>query len=164
MENHYCVLGIGPQASSEEIKSAYRRCAREAHPDRRGSAERFRVVQTAYAVLSDPEKRARYDEERRAWMAKIGAVACKGCGHANRITRWPPRGHIARCWHCKGTLALRYEDLDPAERQRLAEGIAQVLDTVGGELAELAVDGVRAGLGRLRKALGIGRGDRGPTT
>ncbi|MFO0580238.1 MAG: J domain-containing protein, partial [Polyangia bacterium] len=65
MENHYCVLGIGPQASSEEIKSAYRRCAREAHPDRRGSAERFRVVQTAYALLSDPEKRARYDEERR---------------------------------------------------------------------------------------------------
>ena len=59
MKNYYFILGISPQAPEDEIKSAYRRCAREAHPDRCGNAEKFHAVQAAYAILSDPDKRAR---------------------------------------------------------------------------------------------------------
>lgn len=58
----YEVLGIQFGANSHEIKSAYRKLARILHPDvRNSSAEDFIRVQSAYATLSDPEKRANYD-------------------------------------------------------------------------------------------------------
>src|SRR5690606_38626274 len=61
---HYDVLGVSREASSEEIKKAYRRLARELHPDVNPSAdaaERFKLVTHAYDVLSDPDQRERYD-------------------------------------------------------------------------------------------------------
>ena len=61
----YNVLGIEKGANEQEIKRAYRRLAREYHPDVNKSAgadEKFKEVQSAYDVLSDPQKRARYDQ------------------------------------------------------------------------------------------------------
>jgi len=61
----YEVLGVSEHASDAEIKRAYRRLARENHPDARPddpeAEARFKEVSTAYAVLGDPEKRRRYD-------------------------------------------------------------------------------------------------------
>ncbi|MFV0433085.1 MAG: molecular chaperone DnaJ [Leucobacter sp.] len=64
MADHYETLGVTREATPEEIKKAYRRLARELHPDVNPSeeaAERFKSVTHAYDVLSDPEQRQRYD-------------------------------------------------------------------------------------------------------
>jgi curved DNA-binding protein CbpA len=58
------VLGVARDASAPEIRRAYRRLARQHHPDRNpqpNGAERFRRLAEAYAVLNDPADRARYD-------------------------------------------------------------------------------------------------------
>ena len=57
----YAVLGVASTASPEEIKKAYRRRARECHPDAGGDEEEFKRVTHAHQILSDPERRARYD-------------------------------------------------------------------------------------------------------
>jgi len=60
----YAVLGVSRDASADDIKRAYRRLARELHPDVNpdpATQERFKEVTAAYEVLSDPAKRERYD-------------------------------------------------------------------------------------------------------
>lgn len=67
-QDHYAVLGVPPDAPQDEIKRAYRRLALATHPDRHpgdpDAESRFRAISTAYAVLSDPAQRARYDTQR----------------------------------------------------------------------------------------------------
>ncbi len=65
MKNPYDTLGVAPGASADEIRSAYRRLAKQNHPDvnpgKKDAAERFGAISSAYALLSDTEKRARFD-------------------------------------------------------------------------------------------------------
>ena len=69
----YRVLGVAPEASHEAIVHAYRRQARSSHPDARpgdpGAAARFRMLTSAYEVLSDPVRRADYDRTGRTGTA-----------------------------------------------------------------------------------------------
>jgi curved DNA-binding protein CbpA len=63
-DDHYRVLGVSRDASTPEIRRAYRRLARQHHPDRNAEPDgpaRFRMLAEAYAVLNDPARRARYD-------------------------------------------------------------------------------------------------------
>ncbi|MPY95118.1 MAG: molecular chaperone DnaJ [Acidimicrobiia bacterium] len=65
MADHYALLGVSRDASPDDIKKAYRRLARQHHPDvnpgEPGAETRFREITIAYEVLSDPQRRARYD-------------------------------------------------------------------------------------------------------
>ena len=61
MLDPYQTLGVDKSAGPDEIKSAYRKASKQAHPDTGGSAEKFASLNGAYLVLKDPEKRAEYD-------------------------------------------------------------------------------------------------------
>ena len=61
MEDHYEALGVGKDATAEQITDAYRRKARKAHPDAGGDKEQFQLIAMAYSVLSNADKRDRYD-------------------------------------------------------------------------------------------------------
>ncbi|KAG6513794.1 hypothetical protein ZIOFF_024131 [Zingiber officinale] len=95
----YDVLGVPPTASTPEIKAAYRRLALKCHPDvvatgRRGaSADEFMRVQTAYATLSDSERRADYD--RRITDSAAMHVFSPRQAYA-RSTSFP--GYSRRTW------------------------------------------------------------------
>ena len=68
MTDHYATLGISSAATLADIKKAFRQQASLHHPDRNAAANaaaRFRAVQEAYEVLSDPDKRQAYDDNRR---------------------------------------------------------------------------------------------------
>jgi molecular chaperone DnaJ len=73
----YKVLEVSKEASQDEIRRSYRRLARKYHPDAnpgdRAAEERFKEIQQAYEVLSNPEKRREYDEGPRTFFGSQGA-------------------------------------------------------------------------------------------
>ena len=60
-ENYYKILNIDKDATKEEIKRAYKKLAKEYHPDHGGDENRFKEINEAYSILSDDEKRSEYD-------------------------------------------------------------------------------------------------------
>ena len=61
-KDYYKILGVGKNASGDEIKRAYRKLAQQFHPDKGGDAEKFKEINEAYQVLSDSQKRSQYDQ------------------------------------------------------------------------------------------------------
>ncbi|HBB31755.1 MAG TPA: molecular chaperone DnaJ, partial [Cyanobacteria bacterium UBA9273] len=79
MPDYYDILGVSRDADKEEMKRAYRRLARKYHPDvnkEPGAEERFKEINRAYEILSEPETRARYDR-----FGEAGVASGAGAGY-----------------------------------------------------------------------------------
>ena len=80
--DYYDVLGVGRDASEQDIKSAYRKLAMKYHPDRnpdsKEAEEKFKEVNEAYEILSSPEKKQRYDQFGHAGVSGNGAGGFEG--------------------------------------------------------------------------------------
>lgn len=75
--DYYEILGLSKGASNDEIKAAFRKLARQYHPDVNKEAdaeEKFKEINEAYGVLSDPQKRAQYDRFGRAGLGDLGGM------------------------------------------------------------------------------------------
>src|SRR3954471_24833457 len=83
-KDFYKVLGIAKDASAADIKKAYRKLARENHPDshpgNKAAEERFKAIAEAYDVVGDPEKRKQYDDLRAGVGAGFGPFSTAGSG------------------------------------------------------------------------------------
>jgi len=121
-QDYYEVLGVPRTASQEEIKKAFRRLAMQYHPDRNkedGAEARFKEVNEAFEILSDPEKRAAYDRFGRAGVGQqpgggfegfsnfggFGDIFDAFFGGATRQRRGPQRGADLRY-----TMTLTFEE------------------------------------------------------
>jgi hypothetical protein len=96
MVNYYKILKISPNASTAEIKKAYRRLARELHPDVNGGTEeatnQFALLAKAYEVLSDPQERAYFDKhfykaQANGSIHNTDSVFFSDNPHASRLRR-----------------------------------------------------------------------------
>lgn len=80
-KDYYKILGVEKNASAEEIRAAFRKLAHEYHPDKKGgNVEKFKEINEAYQVLSDPNKRQQYDQFGSAFES-AGAGGFGGAGN-----------------------------------------------------------------------------------
>ena len=103
MVDYYKVLKVKRTASAAEIKSAYRKLARERHPDLNGGSEgaarEFTLVSLAYRTLSDPQERAFYDSQLRRVHSsdmRAGSVFHSNNPHAQRLRRMAVQARFDR--------------------------------------------------------------------
>lgn len=105
--DYYDILGVPRNASADEIKRAYRKLAKQYHPDRNpGNKEaetKFKEVQAAYDVLGEPDKRKRYDQFGHAGV---------GVGGEHPGWRAGPSGQRVYTWRSGGGPDIPIEDLD----------------------------------------------------
>lgn len=152
-------------ADAAALRAAYRLRARKLHPDRGGDRASFQSLRESYDTLRDPVSRRAYDHELRAYLRSERAVLCPRCGEANRVPPDSARG----CHSCDADLPRRERSPHDAlgevgDRlrtraamltERAGAHLVSVGDRLAGEVSELLIDGVDAGIGAIRRRLGL---------
>jgi DnaJ-class molecular chaperone len=114
----YDVLGISRSATADEIKKAHRKLVRQFHPDvnknNPAATEKFKEVQEAYDILSDPAKRRNYDQFGHAGVgAGVGGTGGPGSDPFDAYRR--ARGGRGGTYQWQGSPGVTVEDFDPSE-------------------------------------------------
>ncbi len=118
--DYYDILGVSKSSSLDEIKKAYRKLALEWHPDRNkaaGANEKFKEINEAYAVLSDPKKKETYDQFGHAAFAPGGRAG--GWGQSREAgSGFAGQGPFTYTWSSGGggsPIGDGFESIDPFE-------------------------------------------------
>lgn len=159
----YEVFGVGPAVSQEELRRAYRRRARETHPDTGGTAAAFQAVQTAWELVGDPQDRARYDRGEVVGVDAVSGGSDSGGFSATvHPARSAARGASVRArsyGHPGGRARERYLELmrewmgrgtpldDPYDPALVVRAPREVRRLLAAALAEEATARAVAGLG-----------------
>lgn len=80
MRDPYEVLGVPKDATADQIKKAFRKLSHQHHPDKGGESAKFKEINQAYQILSDPQKRAQFDRFGAAGPAGAGGPGGQGFG------------------------------------------------------------------------------------
>jgi curved DNA-binding protein len=181
LQDYYATLGVPRTASQAEIKKAFRKLARESHPDKhpgdKAAEVRFKAVNEANAVLSDPAKREKYDRFGRDWEAYSRAGAAAGAAGGAGRDPFGPGGAFARyasggSYAGTGPGGVRYEFRTSGDSgafsdffrmmfgdENAAAGEPETFRTSGGGSLDDILAGM--GLGSASRSGGAGGGRRG---
>ena len=149
--DYYDVLGLKKGASDSEIKKSYRKLAREHHPDmvaetdKKEAEKRFKEINEAYQVLSDPEKKQMYDQFGHAGPGFAGNGGFNGAQgarggqwgrHLHRRNRGTESANLGRV-HRKHRLRRHPWRRDLEDRRRLGSALRRVALTIDGPVTQL---------------------------
>jgi curved DNA-binding protein CbpA len=155
MKFYYRDLCIPQAASPEQIKSAYRKLAREYHPDHSANADpaMFLAIGEAYQTLIDVERRKAYDAELTTFLRRRGWVLCPSCGAHNDVPVIP-ESKIATCGRCRTHLPVTEKERRSTQVTALREQAIDVAAELGADLLDVTGDFLHAKIQGLRTRFG----------
>lgn len=159
MKFYYRDLFISQTATADQIKSAYRKLAREVHPDHSAQSghsdpARFHAIGEAYQTLSDPSLRARYDAELTAFLKRRGWVLCPSCGAHNEVPAIP-ESKVALCGRCRTPLSVTETERRSSQVTALREQAIDVVADLGADLLDVTGDFLHGKLQGLRTRFAV---------
>jgi DnaJ-class molecular chaperone len=153
--DYYDVLGVSKNATADEIKKAHRKLVRQYHPDvnknNKQAEEKFKEVQEAYDVLSDPTKRANYDQFGHAGVGAGGAPGAGGDPFDAFRRAQAGRGGARHEW--RSSPGVTVEDFDASDfgNGQFADIFEQLFGRGGAAGAGAGMGGAGRGAGRTRQ-------------
>ena len=157
MKFYYRDLWIPQTATPDQIKSAYRKLAREFHPDHSAGKSQdsalFLAIGEAYQTLSDAELRKKYDAELTTFLRRRGWVLCPACGAHNDVPVIP-ESKIATCGRCRAHLPVTEKERRSTQATALREQAIDVAAELGADLLDVTGDYLHGKLQGLRARFG----------